>query len=319
MLSGCTLLTRGDVVAGGTPSSAVGDPSTARSTPAPTSSPPTTSGPTTAPVALALAGLLEVKGRAPLTGYERALFGDGWVDVDGNGCDQRNDVLARDLTEVTLVPGTCKVAAGVLDDPFSGRPIDFVRGEDTSDDVQIDHVVALADAWQKGAQAWDAARRERFANDLDNLLAVDGELNQQKGSGDTATWLPPNREFRCAYVARQVGVKWAYGLWVTPAEQAAMVRVLSTCPDVPIPAGLAALGASRSAATPSPTPSSTPRPVSTAAADRTGCDPAYPTVCVPPSPPDLDCRDISDRRFVVLAPDPHRFDGNGDGVGCEMD
>ena len=103
--------------------------------------------------------------------------------------------------------------------------------------MQIDHVVALSDSWQKGAQQWDAATREAFANDPLNLLAVDGPLNQQKGDGDTATWLPPNKAFRCAYVARQVGVKYTYGLWVTQAEQDAMVRVLSTCPTEPLPVG----------------------------------------------------------------------------------
>ena len=105
--------------------------------------------------------------------------------------------------------------------------------------MQIDHVVALSDSWQKGAQQWDTAKREAFANDPLNLLAADGPLNQQKGDGDTATWLPPNKAFRCAYVARQVGVKYTYGLWVTQAEQDAMVGVLSTCPTEPLPAGSA--------------------------------------------------------------------------------
>ncbi len=180
---------------------------------------------------------LDVRGRAPRTGYERDLFGDGWVDTDRNGCDTRNDILARDVTDVVLKPGTsgCVVLSGVLVDPYGGTTMGFVRGNDTSTDVQIDHVVALSDAWQKGAQRWDAATRVMFANDPLNLLAVSGPLNQQKGDGDTATWLPPNRAFRCAYVARQVAVKAAYGLWVTPAERDAMVRVLSTCPGEPLP------------------------------------------------------------------------------------
>lgn len=188
--------------------------------------------------ALAAVDLLEVRGRAPKTGYARDLFGDGWVDIDRNDCSTRNDVLARDLVDVTYVPGTrgCVVESGTLVDPYSGATIEFRRGPDTSPLVQIDHVVALADAWQKGAQAWDEATRVVFANDPLNLLAVDGALNRQKGSGDAATWLPPNRGFRCAYVARQVAVKLAYGLWVTPAERDAMVRVLSACPDEPLPA-----------------------------------------------------------------------------------
>ena len=189
--------------------------------------------------ALAAVDLLEVRGRAPKTGYARDLFGDGWVDVDRNDCSTRNDVLARDLVDVTYVPGTrgCVVESGTLVDPYSGATIEFRRGPDTSPLVPIDHVVALADAWQKGAQGWDARTRVAFANDPLNLLAVDGELNHQKGSGDAATWLPPNRAFRCAYVARQVAVKLTYGLWVTAAERDAMVRVLSTCPDEPLPDG----------------------------------------------------------------------------------
>ena len=131
------------------------------------------------------------------------------------------------------------VASGTLLDPYSGKAIAFVRGQDTSSAVQIDHVVALSDSWQKGAQQWDTAKREAFGNDPLNLLAADGPLNQQKGDGDTATWLPPNKAFRCAYVARQVGVKYTYGLWVTQAEQDAMVGVLSTCPTEPLPAGSA--------------------------------------------------------------------------------
>ncbi|MGY1835166.1 HNH endonuclease family protein [Blastococcus sp. SYSU DS0510] len=195
-----------------------------------------------APVAgSALAALegVEVKGRAPRTGYDRGEFGPGWVDTDRNGCDTRNDVLARDLTGETTEPGTrdCVVLTGTLADPYSGRTIAFQRGQDTSDDVQIDHVVALSDAWQKGAQSWDEERRIRFANDPLNLLAVDGPLNMQKGDGDAATWLPPDGRYRCAYVARQVAVKAAYGLWVTAAERDAIARVLAGCPGEPLPVG----------------------------------------------------------------------------------
>lgn len=174
---------------------------------------------------------LEVKGRAPHTGYDRALFGEPWTDVDGNGCDTRNDVLARDLLESTVRPGTqgCVVESGTLPDPYSGERLTFVRGPDTSPDVQIDHVVALSDAWQKGAQAWDPLTRTAFANDPANLLAVDGDLNQDKGAGDAATWLPPHKPFRCRYVMRQVEVKEAYRLWVTAAERDAIARELERC------------------------------------------------------------------------------------------
>ncbi|PPK94109.1 uncharacterized protein DUF1524 [Kineococcus xinjiangensis] len=184
--------------------------------------------------ALAAVEQLEVKGRAPRTGYSRDEFGGGWLDPDGNGCDTRNDILRRDLEDVRArSDDRCIVQAGVLRDPYSGREIPFQRGRGTSDDVQIDHVVALADAWQKGAQQWSDEQREQFANDPLELVAVDGALNQQKGAGDAATWLPPRN--RCPYIARQVAVKVRYGLWVTPAERDAMVDVLSQCPDQPLP------------------------------------------------------------------------------------
>lgn len=187
--------------------------------------------------ALAVLGTLDVKGRAPRTGYDRDLFGQRWADTDRNGCDTRNDVLRRDLTDVTTRPGTggCVVLTGTHTDPYSGRTTIFRRGQGTSELVQIDHVVALSDAWQKGAQQWTAQRRVAFANDPLNLLAVDGALNQQKGDGDAATWLPPNRSYRCSYVARQVAVKAKYGAWVTPAERDAIERVLSACPQQRVP------------------------------------------------------------------------------------
>nr|WP_218886316.1 HNH endonuclease family protein [Kineococcus aurantiacus] len=185
--------------------------------------------------ALAQLGTLPVKGRAPKTGYSRDRFGDGWEDTDRNGCDTRNDVLARDLEDVTFKRGSdCVVSRGSLDDPYSGDTIAFTRGQGTSDDVQIDHVVALSNAWQTGAQQWDADEREEFANDPLELLAVDGPLNASKGDGDAATWLPPNTAFRCEYVARQVAVKAEYGLWVTPAERDAIERVLRGCPGEPV-------------------------------------------------------------------------------------
>ena len=189
----------------------------------------------TGDAATALAAL-PVKGRAPQTGYDREQFGQRWADVDRDGCDQRNQVLARDLTEVRYRSDrSCVVASGALLDPYTGEGVPFTRGEDTSADVQIDHVVALSNAWQTGAQQLDPATRELFANDPLNLLAVDGPTNASKGDGDAATWLPPARGYRCAYVARQVAVKATYGLWVTRAEADAIARVLSSCPGEPLP------------------------------------------------------------------------------------
>lgn len=173
---------------------------------------------------------LRVRPPASSSGYTREQFGQAWADVDRNGCDTRNDVLTRDLTGVTFKPGTgeCLVLSGTLDDPYTGTTVGFARGAGSTA-VQIDHLVALSDAWRTGAQAWTASRREQFANDPANLLAVDGRANQDKGDGDAATWLPPQHGYRCVYVLRQVRVKAAYGLWVTAAERDAIAHQLDRC------------------------------------------------------------------------------------------
>ena len=174
---------------------------------------------------------LPVKGRAPKTGYTRAQFGPTWADVDRNGCDTRNDILQRDLTEISYRAKTrnCVVESGNLIDRYSGEVINFKRGNISSMEVQIDHVVALSNAWQTGAFKLDALQRRALANDPLNLFAVKGRLNSQKRDGDAATWLPPLKSFRCTYVSHQIAVKAKYSLWVTPPEKAAMRRILSTC------------------------------------------------------------------------------------------
>lgn len=169
---------------------------------------------------------ITVKGRAAKTGYERSKFGSGWQNV--GGCSTRELILRRDLKDISLVE-ECKVQQGVLNDPYTGGVIEFVRGPTTSDDVQIDHVVALSNAWQTGAQQLPFERRVEFANDPLNLLAVSGSANEQKSDGDAATWLPSNKSFRCQYVNRQVKVKIKYELWVTPSEKLAINRVLGGC------------------------------------------------------------------------------------------
>lgn len=176
---------------------------------------------------------LPVKGKAPKTGYNRDQFGPAWKDVDHNGCDTRNDVLRRDLTDLETKPGTheCKISSGRLEDPYTGTEINFTAGRSTSSKVQIDHSVALSNAWQTGAQQLSIEEREQLANDPLNLLAVDGSANMSKSDGDAATWLPTNKPYRCSYVARQVAVKTAYHLWVTPAEKEAIHGILSTCPN----------------------------------------------------------------------------------------
>lgn len=177
---------------------------------------------------------LPTKGRAPKTGYKRSQFGDGWAKA--GGCDTRNVILRRDLVNAVLGDDNCKVQAGALSDPYTGQRIAFKRGANSSGAVQIDHVVALSNAWQTGAQQLSSEQRISLANDPLELLAVDGPANQQKGDGDAATWLPSNKPFRCQYIARQIAVKKKYSLWVTPPERTAMERILASCPEQRLPA-----------------------------------------------------------------------------------
>jgi Protein of unknown function (DUF1524) len=182
--------------------------------------------------ALAALDELAVKGRAPRTGYDREQFGGDWAWR--NGCDTRQRILARDLRRIIYDAGSsCEISSGILDDRYTAETIIFHRGG--ASEVDIDHVVSLSDAWQKGAQRWSYRRRVRFANDPLNLLSSDASANRSKGDGDAATWLPPNRRFRCAYVARQIAVKRRYGAWVTAAERDAMARVLTKCPRTRLP------------------------------------------------------------------------------------
>ena len=188
-------------------------------------------------VALAVLETLPVKGRAPKTGYSRAAFGQSWADVDRNGCDTRNDILKRDMTSIVFKPKTrnCVVLSGILTDRYSGEMIDFVRGNVSSMEVQIDHVVALSNSWQTGAFKLSIAQRTALANDPLNLFAVKGRLNLQKSDGDAATWVPPMKSFRCAYVAQQIAVKAKYELWVVAPEKAAMSAILAQCPTQQVP------------------------------------------------------------------------------------
>lgn len=216
--------------------------------------------------AIDLLATLPIKGRAPKTGYDRALFGQAWADVDRNGCDTRNDILKRDLTGITYTNSVpCKVQSGKLADPYTGTTIKFLRGTATSSAVQIDHVVALSDAWQKGAQQLTTEQRTAFANDPLNLQSTDGPTNMNKGDGDAATWLPPNKGFRCEYVARQISVKATYSLWVTQAEHDAMARILADCSGQLAPTNEKAPVVAAPAPAPDPAPVA-PAPVAPAPA-----------------------------------------------------
>jgi len=183
--------------------------------------------------ALTVLNSLEVKGRAAKTGYTRSQF-PHWSDPDRNGCDARNDTLKRDLTQISFKTGTrdCKVLTGQLLDPFSSKVITF---SSTKSNIDIDHVVALSNAWQTGAAYFDKTKRAAIANDPLNLIAVDAKLNRQKGDGDAATWLPPLKTYRCDYVARQIAVKAKYGLWVTQPEKGAIIKLLEMCEGQKLP------------------------------------------------------------------------------------
>lgn len=295
------------------PAASAAAPAQSSPAPAPVESPaPTADGAAPDPAASKARDVLAtipVKGRAPKTGYSRDQFGQAWADIDRNGCDTRNDMLRRDLTDLALKPGTreCVVLSGILNDPYTASLVNFLRGNSTSAAVQIDHVVALSDAWQKGAQQLTEAQRLSFANDPLNLLAVDGPTNQQKSDGDAATWLPPNKSYRCDYVARQISVKSSYGLWVTRAEHDAMARVLAGCQDTTTPAG-------QEASAPAPAdPPAAPAPPD-----------AVPAAPAPAAPTSVYYANCAAARAAGAAPlragQPgyrEQMDGDRDGVACE--
>lgn len=183
-----------------------------------------------APLATTVLSQLEIKGRAPKTGYSREEFYSGWPNIEG--CNLRQRIIKRELGDTAvLADDQCAVTSGEYDEPYTGSHLVFYQKSDLSSGVQIDHVVALSDAWQKGAQYMSAETRYEIATDPLNLLAVDSKANQVKSDGDAATWLPSNKAFRCQYVARQISVKYKYSLWITQAEHDAMTRVLEACPN----------------------------------------------------------------------------------------
>lgn len=240
VLTGCLGTSPASPVAETPSSQPSSEPSTPGArTPAPsaTTSHPEVADHSTDERATALATLagLAVKGRTPMTGYGRERFGQAWLDADRNGCDTRNDLLAARLTNLDYAPGThdCVVQSGDLADHYTAREIHFVKGDGFL--VDIDHVVALGNVWATGGSGWDIRKRAAIANDPMNLEPVDASTNRQKGDGDAATWLPPSKSYRCSYVARQIGVKAKYGLWVTPPEGVALKRVLAACTDEHLP------------------------------------------------------------------------------------
>ena len=257
--------------------------------------PSATAGELSLPELLALLGIASEQ----RTGYERDLFSH-WSDEDGDGCNTRWEVLiAESMTQVSVGAG-CSLSGGSWFSAYDG--LTFTDPAD----VSIDHVVALAEAWDSGASAWTPQRREAFANDLGTgweLIAVSSTSNSRKSDMDPADWLPDRPQAVCDYLADWLAVKVRWDLAVDQREHNAIVGLSTSCTSARRPASLATVGVSPGSSTPTAAPM--------------GCDPAYPTVCIPPPPPDLDCGDVVFRRFTVLEPDPHRFDGDHDGIGCE--
>ncbi|MFJ3902538.1 HNH endonuclease family protein [Streptomyces sp. NPDC090025] len=165
--------------------------------------------------------------------YKREEFGRTWsddTDAPGgrNGCDTRDDVLRRDLSELRVGDrNPCVVLSGVLHDPYSGKALPYSYRK--ASQIQTDHVVALGAAWRAGAWAWTPARRLAYANDLDVLLATDKQTNYDKSSKTPDKWKPPRREYWCEYGRRWTGIKTKYGLAVSPPEKAAVAELLATC------------------------------------------------------------------------------------------
>lgn len=301
-------------------------PPTASSSAAPrtlTSAMPADSAAESATTGLIALSSLPVKSRGVKTGYSRDQYGQAWtddvpVDGGGNGCSTREDILRRDLTSVVMISASddCKVLSGILDDQYTATVIPYVDGQ--SSPIDIDHLVSLSDSWQSGASSLSPELRQSLANDPLNLQAVSRQANQQKGDGDTATWLPPNKAYRCEYVQRQINVKIKYGLWVKPAEFDAMRRVLTGCGGIP-PASL-----DSGSATPEvPAAAQTPATMTTtAAADTTGS-------AAQVTPPAGDSSDYfancaaakaAGRAPLLRGEAGYRpeMDGDSDGVACEV-
>lgn len=311
-----------------TPTETATPTQTATLTQTPTAAPPETTTPTTIEVtddsALAALYLLPVKGRAPMTGYDRSQFGTEWNDAIGdwdtarNGCDQRNDMLRRDLQHVVIKPNTngCVVLSGVLPlDPYSGEANYYFDSTDDNydSDLDLEHVLSLGSAWATGAQQISPEQRALLSVDPANLMAVNPSLNRSKGDADFATWLPPNKAFRCSYAARQIFVRTKYDLYLTAPEKAAMERVLVTCPDEPLiqpdpQAGLVAVEPTGApvTSTEEPTPQPTKAPIKANNGGKVyyeNCDAAR-----------------ADGAAPVRTGDPGygtHLDGDGDGSACE--
>ncbi|MEU6405900.1 HNH endonuclease family protein [Streptomyces sp. NPDC046985] len=156
------------------------------------------------------------------TGYERSLF-PTWITISGT-CDTREWILKRDGTNVTT-DSSCRATSGSWYSPYDGATWN------SASDVDIDHLVPLAEAWDSGASKWTTSQRQAFANDVTRpqLLAVTDNVNQAKGDQDPATWVPSQSSYLCTYVRAWVQVKYYYDLSVDSAEKSALTRDLAGC------------------------------------------------------------------------------------------
>jgi len=203
----------------------------ARPAPTATSSAPPRPGstPTAAQGALvAMIDALPVSSSTPPAKYVRADFGAAWADTDRNGCDTRNDVLARDLLDAQTKPDTrgCVVTSGVLHDPYTGTTLTWTKA---GGGIDIDHVVPLEQAWAAGAWTWTTERREQFANDLPELQATVSSTNRAKGDSPIQTWTPPDPTYLCTYTTRWVQTKTTWQLTVTQDEKTRLLHLATNC------------------------------------------------------------------------------------------
>jgi hypothetical protein len=162
------------------------------------------------------------------TGYERDLF-PHWIDEDRDGCNTRKEVLIAEATTAPVVGPRCTIVGGQWYSYYD----DATWSVQT--DLDIDHMVPLAEAWDSGASGWTTAQRRAYANDLGDersLVAVTDNENQAKADQDPATWLPPYEPARCRYISEWVTVKLRWRLTVDTAEKATLTTWAENCPDM---------------------------------------------------------------------------------------
>lgn len=240
-------------------------------------------------------------------GYDRDKF-KHWVDGrDADRCDARDEVLIGEATISPRVSAGCDLSGGKWRSRYDGAT--------TQDPSQfdVDHLVALNEAWQSGAWRWSSDRREAFANDIGykfSLIAVTASTNRSKSDREPQDWMPQLK--RCAYLKQWVAVKWRWDLHVNGAERAFLDAGLKECgwprvakpgrPDISALIGSSSTGGGGGAG-------------GTGGGGGGGCAPGY-RPCVPPYPPDVDCPDVGGPIYVTGS-DPHGLDADTDGVACE--